>query len=133
MKKKWIIVFVLVGFTLHFKCNDLYSGEVGATFLLRLNDILRQVDPNQKEQDSLLESRLEHLLGRAQKLKRDHHLSKQKGLKSLEKTKALEEEGRSLIREVLGMTELYLEGRLKSLKANREDLVDALMPKEERK
>jgi hypothetical protein len=107
------------------------GNEVGATFILRLNEILRTVDPGQKLQDELLEARLRELLGRAQKLRREHHLSRQKGLKGSVKVKALEREGRELITEVLEMTESYLESRLKSLRKNREALIDALMPVEE--
>jgi len=111
---------------------SLHAEEVGATFLFRLNEIIRQVDPEQRLQDDLLEARLKELLGRAQSLRREHHLARQKGLREKEKLDRLEKEGRDLINEVLDMTQSYLEGRLESLKENRKALVEALLPKDEK-
>jgi|SaaInlStandDraft_1057018.scaffolds.fasta_scaffold28527_2 hypothetical protein len=129
MKNKiwnWVLLMVMGALLLQ---PSLSSEEAGATFLFRLNDMLGQIDPNQKLQDDLMESRLRTLLGRAQKLRREHHLARQKGLKGSQKLKSLEQEGEKLIHEVLDMTESYLEGRLKSLKENRKQLVEALKPK----
>ena len=103
---------------------------VSLQFVAKLFGHLREVAPQQEENDREFDKELRTLLTKAKSLQSEFHRAEQGGMRQQGKRDDLRADGKELVLEALSKTEDYLAQVLVNLKSHRSDLAEKLLPEE---